>query len=143
MRIFSFFVLILLPINQAFVRPTRYTAANHLSFRTEGSLLSMGSSNEGQGGSHTNQKSLMDLLLPSNDCKVDQMSGTDLGTNVDGRCELERGLWASYHLTFLETFLIAYIGDVVFELFVRSRNVWPSKRTSDLQNIVVNMVRGR
>lgn len=36
----------------------------------------------------------------------------------------------------------AYIGDVVFELFIRSRHVWPSKRTSDLQNIVVNTVRG-
>lgn len=37
----------------------------------------------------------------------------------------------------------AYIGDVVFELFIRSRHVWPSKRTADLQNMVVSIVRGR
>jgi len=36
---------------------------------------------------------------------------------------------------------LAYIGDVVYELFVRSRHVWPSKRTSDLQNTVVGLVR--
>lgn len=59
------------------------------------------------------RKSLSELLLPIDTCKVNQMSGTDL----------------------------AYIGDVVFELFVRSRHVWPSKRTSDLQNTVVAIVR--
>lgn len=37
--------------------------------------------------------------------------------------------------------ILAYIGDVVFELYVRSRHVWPSKRTSDLQNQVVAIVR--
>lgn len=36
---------------------------------------------------------------------------------------------------------LAYIGDSVFELFVRSRYVWPSRRTSDLQNKVVGIVR--
>ena len=59
-------------------------------------------------------KSLLELLSPIASCSVNQMSGTDL----------------------------AYIGDVVFELFVRSRHVWPSKRTSDLQNTVVGLVRG-
>lgn len=59
------------------------------------------------------KKSLGELLSPSSTCNVNQMSGTDL----------------------------AYIGDVVFELFIRSRHVWPSKRTSDLQNIVVGVVR--
>ncbi|CAJ1942496.1 unnamed protein product [Cylindrotheca closterium] len=59
------------------------------------------------------RKSLSELLLPIDTCKVNQMSGTDL----------------------------AYIGDVVFELFIRSRHVWPSKRTSDLQNTVVAIVR--
>jgi hypothetical protein len=54
------------------------------------------------------------LLRPKTSCKVDQMSGTDL----------------------------AYIGDVVYELFVRSRTVWPSKRTAQLQDAVVAMVRG-
>ena len=59
------------------------------------------------------RKSLSELLMPIDTCKVNQMSGTDL----------------------------AYIGDVVFELFIRSRHVWPSKRTSDLQNTVVAIVR--
>jgi hypothetical protein len=59
-------------------------------------------------------KSIMDFLSPMSSCSVNRMSGTDL----------------------------AYIGDVVFELFVRSRHVWPSKRTSDLQNTVVSVVRG-
>ena len=38
---------------------------------------------------------------------------------------------------------LAYLGDVVFELFVRSRYVWPSRRMSDLQNKVVSVVRGK
>jgi len=59
-------------------------------------------------------KSLIELLSPISSCRVNQMSGTDL----------------------------AYIGDSVFELFVRSRHVWPPKRTSDLQNTVVGIVRG-
>lgn len=59
--------------------------------------------------------SLTDLLRPSASCDPDQMGGTDL----------------------------AYIGDVVFELFCRSRHVWPAKRTSDLQNQVVAIVRGK
>ena len=59
-------------------------------------------------------KSLLEFLSPVSSCSVNQMSGTDL----------------------------AYIGDVVFELFVRSRHVWPSKRTSDLQDIAVGLVRG-
>ena len=39
--------------------------------------------------------------------------------------------------------LLAYIGDVVFELYIRSRHVWPLKRTADLQNTVVALVRGK
>ena len=73
---------------------------------------------EGDGSSDetvADNKSLMGFLSPISSCSVNQMSGTDL----------------------------AYIGDVVFELFVRSRHVWPSKRTSDLQNTVVGLVRGR
>ena len=70
------------------------------------------SSNSDDTGSE--EKSMLEFLSPINSCKVNQMSGTDL----------------------------AYIGDVVFELFVRSRHVWPSKRTSDLQNTVVGLVRG-
>lgn len=57
---------------------------------------------------------LTDLLMPDPKCKPTQMSPTAL----------------------------AYVGDSVFELFVRSRYVWPSRRTTDLQNIVVAKVRG-
>lgn len=42
----------------------------------------------------------------------------------------------------MNTSSLAYIGDVVFELFVRSRYVWPNRRMSDLQNKVVSVVRG-
>ena len=55
---------------------------------------------------------MQDVFHPSRKCRVELMSPTDL----------------------------AYIGDVVYELFVRCRHVWPPKRTSDLQNIVVNTV---
>lgn len=57
---------------------------------------------------------LLNLLSPPDECDVDRMSSTDL----------------------------AYIGDVVYELLVRSKKVWPPKRTSDLQNQVVRLVRG-
>lgn len=58
--------------------------------------------------------SLEELLLPSPDCDVNQIGPTAL----------------------------AYIGDVVFELMVRSRHVWPTRRTADLQQQVVAFVRG-
>jgi hypothetical protein len=58
--------------------------------------------------------SLEQLLSPRSDCDVTQMGPTGL----------------------------AYVGDVVFELFVRSRMVWPTRRTSDLQEQVVSLVRG-
>ena len=66
-------------------------------------------------GHHDAIPSLPQLLLPHEKCQVDRLSGTDL----------------------------AYIGDVVYELFIRSRTVWPPKRTSDLQNQVVAVVRGK
>ena len=58
---------------------------------------------------------LLKMLQPISSCDVDQVSPTTL----------------------------AYLGDVVFELFARSRYIWPSRRTTDLQNIVVNSVRGK
>lgn len=58
--------------------------------------------------------SLDELLLPSTKCDVNQVGPTAL----------------------------AYIGDVVFELMVRARHVWPTRRTSDLQQQVVALVRG-
>jgi len=60
-------------------------------------------------------RSLSDLLLPNAKCTPTQMSPTSL----------------------------AYIGDSVFELFVRSRYVWPTRRTTDLQKLVVGRVRGQ
>lgn len=77
-------------------------------------VLSSSSSEANVSSRLESEKTLNELLSPSKLCNLNQMSGTDL----------------------------AYIGDVVFELFVRSRYVWPSRRTSDLQNIVVSMVRG-
>jgi len=56
---------------------------------------------------------LYPLLVPIESCSVEQMSPTAL----------------------------AYIGDVVFELFVRCRYVWPNRRMSSLQDRVVNIVR--
>jgi ribonuclease-3 family protein len=37
---------------------------------------------------------------------------------------------------------LAYVGDAVYELLIRTTKVWPSKRTSDLQSQVVSIVRG-
>lgn len=61
-----------------------------------------------------NALELLDLFSPDPACDTTRMSGTDL----------------------------AYIGDVVFEIYTRSRYVWPSKRTSELQKAVVERVRG-
>jgi len=68
-----------------------------------------------EGGEPTKMISLANLLRPSSNCQVDRMSATDL----------------------------AYLGDVVYELFIRSRTVWPPKRTADLQEQVVALVRGK
>lgn len=56
---------------------------------------------------------LLDILSPSSDRKTDRIGTTQL----------------------------AFIGDIVYELFVRCRYVWPARRTTDLQSIVVNTVR--
>ena len=60
-----------------------------------------------------NPSILLNLLSPSDACSVGRLSPTDL----------------------------AYIGDVVYELMVRTKKVWPAKRTQDLQNQVVRLVR--
>lgn len=62
----------------------------------------------------TQRLSLMEIFSPNHNCDTMRMSGTDL----------------------------AYIGDVIFELYARSRYVWPPKRTSELQTTVVECVRG-
>ena len=69
---------------------------------------------EVEGGIEGGKKTLSALLLPNPRCNPTQMSPTSL----------------------------AYIGDSVFELFARSRYVWPTRRTTDLQKIVVGRVRG-
>lgn len=58
---------------------------------------------------------LLELMSPMTSAKPDQMSASSL----------------------------AYLGDVLYELFVRSRYIWPSRRMSDLQNKVVSIVRGK
>ena len=70
---------------------------------------------EGESLDLSSQILLESCLIPDPSCKVRRMSSTDL----------------------------AYIGDVVYELLVRSRFVWPSRRTKDLQNTVVALVRGK
>jgi hypothetical protein len=71
---------------------------------------------ESDGGDNRqpSSTSLLENLSPSPNRKVEQMSSTDL----------------------------AYVGDAVYELSVRSWAVWPPKRTSDLQIQVVELVRG-
>jgi hypothetical protein len=58
---------------------------------------------------------ILTLLRPSPQCDPTQLSGTHL----------------------------AYIGDCVYELFVRSKVVWPPKTTTALQERAVGLVNGR
>jgi hypothetical protein len=78
------------------------------------SPLKSDENNDGFSQDEPKLRSLSELLLPNPKCNPTQMSPTSL----------------------------AYIGDSVFELFVRSRYVWPTRRTTDLQKIVVDKVRG-
>mmetsp|Transcript_8976 Transcript_8976/g.12736 ORF Transcript_8976/g.12736 Transcript_8976/m.12736 type:complete len:392 (+) Transcript_8976:94-1269(+) len=57
--------------------------------------------------------SLTELLRPPSSCNVNQMGPTAM----------------------------AYIGDIVYELFVRSKYVWPPRKMPDLQGLVVGFVR--
>ena len=57
---------------------------------------------------------LIELMSPVSSAQPDQMSASSL----------------------------AYLGDVVFELFIRSRYVWPQRRMPVLQNTVVGLVNG-
>jgi len=59
-------------------------------------------------------ESLAQLLLPCQECNPDQLSPSAL----------------------------AYIGDTVLELHARCRYIWPTRKMSDLQNVVVGVVRG-
>lgn len=58
--------------------------------------------------------SLEELLLPPTECDVKQLGPTAM----------------------------AYIGDVVFEMFVRAKKIWPPRKASQLQKQVVALVRG-
>ena len=75
---------------------------------------SSGNNNGEESKEEAPLRNLKDLLMPNPKCNPTQMSPTSL----------------------------AYIGDSVFELFARSRYVWPTRRTTDLQKIVVDKVRG-
>jgi hypothetical protein len=66
------------------------------------------------GDSNDDPSMFFELMSPDSSTKPDQMSASAL----------------------------AYLGDVLFELFIRSRYVWPNRRMSDLQNKVVSIVRG-
>jgi hypothetical protein len=63
----------------------------------------------------TDNDDILTLLRPSAQCDPTQLSGTHL----------------------------AYIGDCVYELFVRSKVVWPPKTTTALQARAVGLVNGR
>lgn len=65
--------------------------------------------------SSRNQQPLLAMLRPSAACTPSQMSGTHL----------------------------AYIGDSVYELFIRSKLIWPAKKTSAMQLKAVSVVNGR
>lgn len=62
--------------------------------------------------SHDYLTSFCELMSPVSSAQPDQMSASSL----------------------------AYLGDVVFEMFIRSRYVWPSRRMPQLQNTVVSLV---
>lgn len=64
--------------------------------------------------SNDNLSLLIELMSPVSSAQPDQMSASSL----------------------------AYLGDVVFELFIRSRYVWPQRRMPVLQNTVVGLVNG-
>jgi hypothetical protein len=55
---------------------------------------------------------ILEFLRPSVQCDASQLSGTHL----------------------------AYIGDSVYELFERSKLVWPPKTTTDLQHRAVGLI---
>ena len=81
----------------------------------EGTSTEMGNNTQHNSSEQNDDPSMfLELMSPIASAKPDQMSASSL----------------------------AYLGDVLFELFVRSRYVWPSRRMSDLQDKVVSVVRG-
>ncbi len=86
--------------------------SNGLVIRDE----SPSSSTEGSSSQESNDdlSLLTELMSPVSSAQPDQMSASSL----------------------------AYLGDVVFELFIRSRYVWPQRRMPVLQNTVVGLVNG-
>ncbi|KAL3757877.1 hypothetical protein ACHAWU_002797 [Discostella pseudostelligera] len=80
----------------------------------EGTSTEMGNNTQHNSSEQNDDPSMfLELMSPIASAKPDQMSASSL----------------------------AYLGDVLFELFVRSRYVWPSRRMSDLQDKVVSVVR--
>lgn len=102
-------LFVLLAIYNKEIRGWTTTHTTRPEIRNCCRFRSSSSSDDGE-----NIHNLHKLLSPSETCRVDQMSSTDL----------------------------AYVGDAVYELLIRTTKVWPSKRTSDLQSEVVSIVRG-
>ena len=91
MAMLSILLLIMLHGSEAaFLWPNRCTPLPYVgSFPSVGRFGATGdnidsgsSSSDSHPVSNGNEKSLVELLLPSKNCKVDQMSGTDLGTFI-------------------------------------------------------------
>ena len=91
MAILSILLLIMLHGSEAaFLGPNRCIPLPYVgSFPSVGRFDATGDnigSDNSSSDSHPvlngNEKSLVELLLPSKNCKVDQMSGTDLGTFI-------------------------------------------------------------
>mmetsp|Transcript_9148 Transcript_9148/g.10610 ORF Transcript_9148/g.10610 Transcript_9148/m.10610 type:complete len:162 (-) Transcript_9148:508-993(-) len=99
-----------------------FTAKFNISKRMQTPLLRISNQEsilDNEGTNESNEqphgiKSMKEFLMPMPKCNPSQMSPTSL----------------------------AYIGDSVFELFVRTRYVWPTRRTAELQKLVVAKVRG-
>lgn len=97
----------------------RYTVFHPEQASHKSSRLNEGNYDESfgtpsDGDSNDDPSKFFELMSPDSSTKPDQMSASAL----------------------------AYLGDVLFELFIRSRYVWPNRRMSDLQNKVVSIVRG-
>ena len=97
----------------------RYTVFHPEQASHKSSRLNEGNYDESfgtpsDGDSNDDPSMFFELMSPDSSTKPDQMSASAL----------------------------AYLGDVLFELFIRSRYVWPNRRMSDLQNKVVSIVRG-
>jgi hypothetical protein len=82
---------------------------------------------------------ILDLSIsnPKDDCSPQGISDVDLCLFSELMSPV-----ASAQPDQMSASALAYLGDVVFELFIRSRYVWPQRRMPQLQNTVVSLVNG-